>query len=92
MASLEAAVTEKMRIDNTFSNRQAEARHKKVHDLFPHKLGVGFFHGVSPVRELSRPFDYAFFVPEGKQLPVNKARDKQRRNTKVTEKKRRERR
>jgi hypothetical protein len=44
-ASFEAAVTKEMGIDDAVGNREAETRHKKVGDLFPHVFGVGFFHG-----------------------------------------------
>jgi hypothetical protein len=51
--SFQAAVTEKMRIDDAVGSGQAETR-RQVLELFPHPFGVGFFgfHGFDPRREL----------------------------------------
>ena len=41
--SLQAAVAEEMRVNNTVGGGQAEARGQEILELFPHLFGVGFF-------------------------------------------------
>lgn len=49
----QAAVTEKMRVDDAVGHRQAQAK-RKVIELFPHLFGIGSFdfHGFDPRGEL----------------------------------------
>jgi hypothetical protein len=59
--SFQAAVAEKMRIDDAVGCGQAETR-SKVLELFPYVFGVGFldFHGCDPRRELQSVKGHGF--------------------------------
>jgi len=65
--SFQAAVTEKMRIDDAVGSGQAETR-REVLELFPHPFGVGFFdfHGFDPRQELQSVTGHGFSRVERK--------------------------
>ena len=65
--SFQAAVTEKMRIDDAVGSGQAETR-REVLELFPHLFGVGLFdfHGFDPRRELQSVTGHGFSGAERK--------------------------
>jgi hypothetical protein len=65
--SFQAAVTEKMSIDDAVDSGQAETR-RQVLELFPHPFGVGFFdyHDIDPRLELQSVTGHGFSGAERK--------------------------
>jgi hypothetical protein len=77
--SFQAAVTEKMSIDDAIGSGQAETR-REVLELFPHPFGVGFFvsHGFDPRRELQSIKGHGFSRAERKLALKEKRPGKRR--------------
>src|SRR5260370_12897589 len=71
--SFQAAVTEKMSIDDAVGSGQTETR-RQVLELFPHPFGAGFFgfHGFDPRRELQSIKGHRSRLPKGKLAPQHK--------------------
>src|SRR5260370_30953397 len=74
--SFQAAVTEKMSIDDAVGSGQAETR-RQVLELFPHPFGVGFFvfHGFDPRRDVKRVTGHGFSLIGRKICPTHKRPD-----------------
>jgi len=78
--SFQAAVTEKMSIDDAVGSGQTETR-RQVLELFPHPFGAGFFgfHGFDPRRELQSVKGHGFRRAERETCPPKQKRPDERR-------------
>ncbi len=78
--SFQAAMTEKMSIDDAVGSGQTETR-RQVLELFPHPFGAGFFgfHGFDPRREVQSVKGHGFRRAERETCPQKQKRPDERR-------------